>query len=118
MGLKICGLGFVLNKNSYLRDMWNMLDFIIVTTCYLPYIVNTNKINLSGIRSLRVLRPLRTISTIKSLKQILNTLFSSLSLLKDAVCILTFFYLVFAIAGLQLFSGVLKKRCYDMSTGV
>ena len=32
MGLKIIGLGFFLKKGSYLRDSWNILDFIIVTT--------------------------------------------------------------------------------------
>ncbi len=39
MILKIIGLGFVFNKGSYLRDPWNLLDFIIVTSSYLPYII-------------------------------------------------------------------------------
>ena len=29
MGLKIFGTGFILHKNSYIRDGWNVLDFII-----------------------------------------------------------------------------------------
>ena len=28
--LKVFGLGFVMNKNSYLRDSWNILDFVII----------------------------------------------------------------------------------------
>ena len=30
--LKIVALGFVLNKGSYLRSIWNNLDFIVVVT--------------------------------------------------------------------------------------
>ncbi|EAR94798.2 cation channel family protein (macronuclear) [Tetrahymena thermophila SB210] len=118
MGFKILALGFIFNKGSYMRDMWNILDITIIITGYLPYVVNTSQVNLSAVRSLRVLRPLRTISRIKALKQILNTLFSSFSLLKDAIIIIIFFYLVFAIAGQQLFTGCLKKRCFDSSNGI
>jgi hypothetical protein len=35
MVLKILGLGFVFNKGAYLRDPWNILDFVIVMTGYL-----------------------------------------------------------------------------------
>lgn len=28
--LKVIALGFVMEKNSYLRDPWNILDFIVV----------------------------------------------------------------------------------------
>ncbi|KAL4482140.1 hypothetical protein ABPG72_014953 [Tetrahymena utriculariae] len=118
MGFKILAMGFIFNKNSYMRDLWNILDITIIITGYLPYVVNTSQVNLSAVRSLRVLRPLRTISRIKSLKQILNTLFSSFSLLKDAIILIIFFYLVFAIAGQQLFTGCLKKRCFDSRNGI
>jgi len=30
--LKVIAMGFVIGKNSYLRDHWNKLDFIVVTT--------------------------------------------------------------------------------------
>lgn len=39
MLLKIIGLGFVVNKGSYLRDPWNILDFIIVTLAYVQIIL-------------------------------------------------------------------------------
>ena len=32
MMLKISGLCFVLDDKSYIRDPWNILDFVIVTT--------------------------------------------------------------------------------------
>lgn len=39
MLLKILALGFIFNKNAYLRDPWNILDFVIISTGYLPYLV-------------------------------------------------------------------------------
>lgn len=36
----------------------------------------------------------------------------------NSIIILLFFYMVFAIAGLQLFMGMLKKRCVNLETGV
>lgn len=119
MGLKILALGFILNEGSYLRDYWNILDFTIISTGYLPLIMGSDSsVNLSSLRSLRVLRPLRTISRIKALKTILVTLFSAMPLILSSVMVNLFFLLIFAIAGLQLFSGLLKKRCFHSFTGV
>jgi voltage-dependent calcium channel L type alpha-1D len=28
--LKIIGMGFVVHKNAYLKDVWNILDFVVV----------------------------------------------------------------------------------------
>jgi len=28
--MKIIAMGFIIHKNSYLRDTWNWLDFIVV----------------------------------------------------------------------------------------
>ncbi len=101
MIIKIIGLGFIFNKGAYLRDAWNIMDFVIVTTAYIPIIFSSGSgVNLTSLRSLRVLRPLRTISTIKDLKMILAALFSAIPLLQDAIIILIFFYMIFAIGGL------------------
>ena len=35
MIIKILGLGFILNKGSYLRSVWNILDFVIIGSAYL-----------------------------------------------------------------------------------
>jgi len=101
MAFKIFGLGFIFNKNSYLRDYWNILDFIIVGTGYIPYILGSSSgVNLTSLRILRVLRPLRTINTIKALKILLNAFFASLPMLLEILTIFIFVLLVFGIAGL------------------
>lgn len=110
MILKIIGLGFILNKGSYLRDSWNILDFVIVLSGYLPLVVSSGSVNLAVLRSFRVLRPLRTISGIEGLRVLVSALLSAMPLLRDTILVLTFFFIIFAIAGLQLWAGVLKKR--------
>ena len=100
MGLKIIGLGFLFNRGAYLRDAWNILDFVIVVTAYIPMILQGNSVNLSGLRAFRVLRPLKSISSIDGLKVIVSALLSSLPLLRDTVIVLIFFFFIFAIAGL------------------
>ena len=100
MCLKIIGLGFFLDKGSYLRDPWNILDFVIVCTGLLSEISSGGSINLSGMRTFRVLRPLKTISGIEGLRIIVSALLKSAKLLLNAFIVLFFFYFLFSIAGL------------------
>ena len=38
-------------------------------------------------------------------------------LLKDTIIVLLFFFLIFAIGGVNLFSGMLRQRCINIETG-
>ena len=38
MVLKIVGMGFIFNKKAYLKDPWNILDFVIVMSAYLAIV--------------------------------------------------------------------------------
>jgi len=117
MVLKIFGIGFVMGRHAYLRDSWNILDFVIVMSGFASMIFSGGA-NLSVLRSFRVLRPLRTISGIEGLRIIVSALVSSMPLLRDTILVLLFFFIIFAIAGVQLFQGILKKRCIDIETGI
>jgi uncharacterized membrane protein len=117
MVIKIFAFGFVFNKKAYLRDLWNILDFVIVITSLLPYVIQLG-FSMSALRALRVLRPLKTITKVKSLKMIISTLFSSLTLVMNSFYLLCFVIAILSIAGQQLFSGCLKNRCIELSTGI
>lgn len=108
MSLKIFAMGFVCVRKAYLRDPWNVLDFVIVTTAYLPYIFDGQSVNLKSLRFMRILRPLRTITSIRALKIIMLALLSAMPMLCDSFTIVIFIFLVFGIGGLQLFQGLLK----------
>ena len=118
MVLKILGLGFVFNRGSYLRDPWNILDFVIVVSGYIPLLISSGGgINLSSLRSLRVLRPLKTVTAIKKLRSLILTIFNAVPYLLEIMVVLVFVFLIFAIAGLQLFAGILQNTCTDAPTG-
>jgi len=117
MVLKISGLGFILNQKSYLRDAWNILDFLIVISGFFSIFFSSG-VNLRSLRTIRVLRPLKTIQTIAGLRVLVTALISALPLLRDTIIILIFFFIIFAIAGVQMLSGVLKRRCMDPETGI
>lgn len=116
MFFKITAMGFIIPKKSYIRDPWNILDFVIVITSYLPYIMGSGA-NITVLRAFRVLRPLKTISKLKQLRILLTVIFDSINNLKDLAVLMGFFYMIFAIAGLQLLSGMLKKVCQQEKTG-
>lgn len=120
MFLKIFALGFFMRKGSYLRDSWNILDFVVVVSAYLPLIMpnNNSGFSLASLRSLRILRPLRTVSKLKNLKALIVTVFNSIPYLVEILVVMFFMFLVFAIAALQLFRGLLQNRCFEETTGI
>ena len=117
--IKFISMGIFFGKNTYFRDLWNVFDFIIIfPDIVIKFLKNTTFLNIRALRAIRVLKPLRTITRIKKLQLILSALFSALPLLADSFLILIFFYLLFAVAGLQLFQGVLKKQCFEKAFGI
>eukprot|EP00755_Sulcionema_specki_P009052 Sspe_Gene.42602::Locus_20697_Transcript_1_1_Confidence_1.000_Length_2533::g.42602::m.42602 len=109
MLIKVVALGFVAHRGAYLRTGWNVLDFIIVLASILA-IAGVGK-NFSVIRLLRVLRPLRTMSRVEGMKLLMGALFGSIPQIVDNIFLLVFLISIFAILGIQLFAGVLHRRC-------
>ena len=118
MILKILGLGFIIGEGTYLQDHWNILDFIVVVSAWIPIVVGGGGFNLNALRSFRVLRPLRTISSIKNLRALIQTIFNAVPYLLEVIYIMIFVFLIFGIAGLQLFFGILKRRCFELQSGI
>ena len=53
-------MGFFMREYSYLREGWNIMDFLVVVLGWVSIIVSSDSI--SGIKVIRILRPLRTIN--------------------------------------------------------
>lgn len=60
MVIKSIAKGFILNKYTYLRNPWNWLDFVVITSGYATIGMAVG--NLAGLRTFRVLRALKTVS--------------------------------------------------------
>jgi len=97
---------------SYLGDVWNRLDFVVVVMGWLPLLIPSLG-NLSAIRSLRALRPLRSISILPGVRRQAVTLLDSLPKMGDVMVLFAFCLSLFAVLGTQLFKGSLLCRCYE-----
>ncbi|KAK9873796.1 hypothetical protein WA026_002154 [Henosepilachna vigintioctopunctata] len=62
--------GFILNKYTYLRNPWNWLDFVVITSGYATMGMEVG--NLAGLRTFRVLRALKTISILPGNNELLK----------------------------------------------
>ena len=56
-------MGFLLGNGAYLKDGWNIIDFVVVFTSFTSIMGSTAKV--SALRAIRILRPLRSINSIK-----------------------------------------------------
>ncbi|GAX83897.1 hypothetical protein CEUSTIGMA_g11321.t1, partial [Chlamydomonas eustigma] len=106
--IKITALGFVFEEYTYLRNGWNILDFIVVVMGILEL---TSFGNFTFVRCFRVLRPLRAITKIESLKIIVEAFIHSVPMLMDVLILVGFFFAVFGIACVELFKGQYSNRC-------
>ena len=116
MFLRIFSDGFIFGPGAYLKSYWCQLDFICVTTAYLE-IIGGGGTSLAGLRAFRVLRPLRFVNNIEGLRIVVMSVIAAIPRLKDTIIVLFFFFLIFAIGGLNLFMGQLKQRCVHEMTG-
>jgi len=110
--VKIVVLGFLFGKETYLKDAFNVLDFIIVFFSILSWVLDAiRNINIGfvkGFRALRALRPLRMVSknegknlifllTISGMRNVVNSLLVSIPGLLNVLLICMLFYVVFGI---------------------
>jgi hypothetical protein len=109
--LKTIALGFFVHKKAYLRDYWNVLDFIIVVTGLIELF--SAGLNLKSLRTMRVLRPLKSITTIPTMRRLVKTLMTSLPELFNVFIFLCFIFTLFGILGLQTYQGVLYNKCRE-----
>uniref|UniRef100_A0A671YKB1 Calcium voltage-gated channel subunit alpha1 E n=1 Tax=Sparus aurata TaxID=8175 RepID=A0A671YKB1_SPAAU len=115
-GIKIIALGFVFHKGSYLRNGWNVMDFIVVLSGILAAAgAHMNiSVDLRTLRAVRVLRPLKLVSGIPSLQIVLKSIMKAMVPLLQIGLLLFFAILMFAIIGLEFYSGKLH-RTFDSS---
>eukprot|EP00198_Chlamydomonas_reinhardtii_P012138 XP_001701475.1 voltage-gated Ca2+ channel, alpha subunit [Chlamydomonas reinhardtii] len=121
--LKIITFGFAFTgKHAYIRNGWNVLDFIIVLAGYALLAVELSGANgedlkmLRILRTLRALRPLRAASRYEGLKLVVNTLFAVLPAMADVALVCALFYIIFSILAVNLFKGQLYN-CIDADSG-
>ncbi|XP_053684165.1 muscle calcium channel subunit alpha-1 isoform X3 [Sabethes cyaneus] len=118
--MKLIAYGFILHPGSYLRNGWNILDFTIVVIGMISTALSNlmkEGFDVKALRAFRVLRPLRLVSGVPSLQVVLNSILRAMVPLLHIALLVLFVIIIYAIIGLELFSGKLHKTCFHNSTG-
>uniref|UniRef100_A0A3P8Q980 Voltage-dependent calcium channel alpha-1 subunit IQ domain-containing protein n=1 Tax=Astatotilapia calliptera TaxID=8154 RepID=A0A3P8Q980_ASTCA len=113
-GIKIIALGFAFHKGSYLRNGWNVMDFVVVLTGILATV--GADFDLRTLRAVRVLRPLKLVSGIPSLQVVLKSIMKAMVPLLQIGLLLFFAILMFAIIGLDFYMGKFHRTCFRINT--
>uniref|UniRef100_A0A8C1HTI7 Voltage-dependent N-type calcium channel subunit alpha n=1 Tax=Cyprinus carpio carpio TaxID=630221 RepID=A0A8C1HTI7_CYPCA len=114
-GIKIIALGFVFHKDSYLRNGWNVMDFVVVLTGILTTL--GSQFDLRTLRAVRVLRPLKLVSGIPSLQVVLKSIMKAMVPLLQIGLLLFFAIVMFAIIGVEFYMGKFHFTCFKVDTG-
>uniref|UniRef100_A0A3Q3QZC8 Voltage-dependent L-type calcium channel subunit alpha n=1 Tax=Monopterus albus TaxID=43700 RepID=A0A3Q3QZC8_MONAL len=127
--LKIVAYGFVFHEGAYLRNCWNILDFVIVFMGLFTFVLDTvNKIagaptekgggfDMKALRAFRVLRPLRLVSGVPSLQVVMNSILKAMLPLLHIALLVFLLVTIYAIMGLELFKCKMHKTCYYKTEG-
>uniref|UniRef100_A0AAY4EPQ5 Voltage-dependent N-type calcium channel subunit alpha n=1 Tax=Denticeps clupeoides TaxID=299321 RepID=A0AAY4EPQ5_9TELE len=113
-GIKIIALGFVFHKGSYLRNGWNVMDFVVVLTGILATV--GSDFDLRTLRAVRVLRPLKLVSGIPSLQVVLKSIMKAMVPLLQIGLLLFFAIVMFAIIGVEFYMGRFHTTCFASDT--
>ncbi|TNN35315.1 Voltage-dependent N-type calcium channel subunit alpha-1B [Liparis tanakae] len=119
--IKMVDLGLLLHPGAYFRDLWNILDFIVVSGALVAFAFSGTKgkdINtIKSLRVLRVLRPLKTIKRLPKLKAVFDCVVNSLTNVLNILIVYILFMFIFAVIAVQLFKGKFFY-CTDESKGL
>ena len=105
--VKIIGWGFIATPTAYIKDLWNILDFVIVISALAGFVMPAG-VNISAVKSLRILRilrPLKIIAKNQSLKIALTSLINSIPKIFNLQVIVFFFMFLLAVLHTTLLSG-------------
>ena len=112
MSLKMVALGVVRGPHTYLQSSWNLLDFVVVVTAWLPYILPDSSSKGGAVRAFRLLRPLRTINRFPGLKRLVTTILMSIPQMQVLAIMVLLYTFTFAVVAVQLWQGVMLQRCH------
>ena len=102
--LKIVAQGFIKHYNSYLRDGWNWVDFIVVITSVVE-MSREHSGNLRALRIFRVLRPLKSVKALPAMRKLISSLLMSIPSLSYTVFFMANVFLLFGILAVQQYAG-------------
>jgi hypothetical protein len=117
--LKVIAFGFIRGPNAYLVDYWNWIDFTVVVTGLMMYLVPQQLLapylgegfSLDFLRVFRVMRPLRALTVVPEMKKIVNTVLLSIPRLGNVGLMAMFLMTIFGILFVHFWGGIFFRAC-------
>ena len=105
--VKIIAMGFLINgTGSYMRSIWNALDFLVVVSAGLSYVEWGDPQILKMVRLRRVLKPLSMINKNPGMKTVIKSLGKSAESILNLMLISCTLLMLFSILGTFFYSGM------------
>jgi len=101
-------------QRAFLRNSWNRLDFVSCACFWIDYLFTIKRFNavqLPLFRALSCLRILRLVDITDRISLILKSIKNGAPQLFDVVLFLLYFWVLFAIIGVQSFKSSLRRTC-------
>ncbi|KAG2214396.1 hypothetical protein INT47_000952 [Mucor saturninus] len=106
-------------KTAFLRHSWNRIDFVSIIAYWIDFglLITQQEINEEAGRRLLVFKMLSALILLRLLnltdgnRVILNSLKKAAPLLVNVLYFVLFFFVIFAIVGVQSFKGSFKRHC-------
>ncbi|KAH7908813.1 Ion transport protein-domain-containing protein [Hygrophoropsis aurantiaca] len=118
--IKIVADGLVFTPNAYVRSIWNILDFLILTGVLvnvaftLAFIGGLSRF----VHALKALRALRLITLIDKMRSTFESLIlSGVIRILDAAVLAILYLIPFSVWGTNIFAGLMNE-CNDTSSGI
>ena len=111
--IKIIAMGFVQDEGSYLRSLQNIVDFFVVVS---GLVIGYRPLEyFSILRLFRVFLILKDFNFFRMTALMFTTISKSVWQLISVVIMMVYIFGIFAILGLNIYTGVLSRRCRTTS---
>ena len=113
--LRIIALGFYKGPDSYLRNTYNRLDFIVLVTNWVFCVIELGGVrepvrlgSLKGVRAILCFRVFKSVAASAALMEAIST---SIPQMVDIFSFAALFFVFFALVGVNFFHGAFRRRC-------
>eukprot|EP00644_Phytophthora_capsici_P000129 jgi/Phyca11/539928/estExt2_Genewise1Plus.C_PHYCAscaffold_40231 len=104
--IKIVSHGFILHKGAYLRNSWNIMDFVITATAAFFMVQGSSQFKfVKTLRTFRALRPLRMINRNPGLKLVVSSLIASIPQIVNVIMVCLLVFVIFSILAVNNLKG-------------
>eukprot|EP00741_Cyanophora_paradoxa_P014977 tig00020830_g14450.t1 len=108
--VKVFAQGFLLDRKSYLRELWNVLDLLVAIASLLTIVMSDTSDKkqsalLRGMHVLRALRPLELLSKSRAMQHALGSLSRAIPKMLRVLSLMLVLWGFYAVLGMQLFAG-------------